>query len=105
MDTTGLEILDRLLLGQTAFHRCDDAWDLLDDAGLVTAVLCPRRRHVSIAPVMPRAEPAGVGRLMPYGEKVESKITADNVEHGVSVIRELVAAAGKSLERHGAAHE
>lgn len=91
-DTSGLEILDRLLLAQTAFHRCDDAWDLLDAAGLVTAVLCPRKKHVSIAPVTPRVAPARVDRLMPYGEKVEAKITADNLEEGLALIHDLVEA-------------
>jgi hypothetical protein len=90
IDATGLEILDRLLLGQTAFHRCDDAWDLLDHAGLVTAVLCPRKKHVSIAPVTPRVKPARVGRLMPYGEKVAAKITTDNFADGLRTIHDLV---------------
>jgi hypothetical protein len=89
---TGLEILDQVLLGQTTFHRCDDAWDLLDENGLVAAVLCPRKQHLSVAPVAQRVPPAPVGRLMPYGEKVELKITADGVEEGVDAVRRLAAA-------------
>jgi len=89
---TGLEILDRLVRGQTVYHRSEDSWDLLDAAGLVTAVLCPHKQHVSIAPLADRRAPAPEGRLMPYGERVEWKITADKVEEGVEVVRRLVEA-------------
>ena len=89
---TGLEILDQVLLGQTAFHRCHDAWDLLDERGLVAAVLCPRKHHLSVAPLAERVPPAPVGKLMPYGEKVKWKITADGVEEGIEVVRSFVEA-------------
>jgi hypothetical protein len=42
---TGLEILNKVALGQTLFHRGHDAWDLLDADALVAAVLCPRMHH------------------------------------------------------------
>jgi hypothetical protein len=87
---TGLEILDKVVVGQTLFHRCDDAWDLIDDRGLVCAVLCPRKQHLSISPVARRVAPAPAGRLIPYGEKVALKITADAIEQGTDEIRKLV---------------
>jgi hypothetical protein len=55
---TGLEILDQLLIGHTAYHHRLDAWDLLDNGGHVVAVLCPRRAHVSIAPLVRPTTPA-----------------------------------------------
>jgi hypothetical protein len=89
---TGLEILDQLLLGQTAYHRRPDAWDLLDKNGLVIAVLCPRKAFVAFSPVPKRAAPARPdGSFVPYGEKVALRITADNIEDGIDKIHELKA--------------
>jgi hypothetical protein len=86
---TGLEIFDRIAFGRTVFHRDDDAWDLLDEDGLVAAVICPRKSHVSIAPVEPRVSPKPVGRKMPYGEIVTEKITADQIERGTEILARL----------------
>ncbi len=90
---TGLEILNRVALGQTLFHRDDDAWDLLDVDGLVAAVLCPRTHHLSISPPRKRVRPAPVGRRIPYGEKVRWKITEDKISEGIDIVRRLAAAA------------
>ena len=46
---TGLELLDLVVYGQTVFHRDHDAWVLIDEDGLVAAVLCPRKSHLSIS--------------------------------------------------------
>ena len=55
---TGLEIFDRVIYGHMVWRRDHDAWDLIDEDGLVAAVLCPRQRHLSIAPVSgERVEP------------------------------------------------
>lgn len=104
---TRLDILARVLLGQTAFHRSEDAWDLLDEQRLVAAVLCPRQHHVSVAPLHKRVEPAPEGALLPYGApKVGWKITDKpnavkrgsgveviSIEDGVKLVRRLSAAA------------
>lgn len=83
---TGLEILNQLLLGRTSFHRSHDAWDLLDGDGRVVAVLCPRQRHVSIAPPAQPGPPAPAGRLMPHREKVKWKVSEDDIETGPRII-------------------
>jgi hypothetical protein len=89
---TGLEILDRVAFGRTLFHRDFDAWDLLDETGLVAAVLCPRKQHLSISvPSGERLQPARVGKRIPYGERVEWKITSDKIEDGIEIVRRLVA--------------
>jgi hypothetical protein len=59
---TGLEIFEELVRGQTVYHRCDDAWDLLNQEQLVVAVICPRIAHVSISPTSKPSRPARVGR-------------------------------------------
>jgi hypothetical protein len=86
---TGLEIFDRVAYGQTLFHRDADAWDLIDEAGLVAAVLSPRAQHLSISLPQSRVKPAPVGRRIPYGEKVKWKITQDTIDEGISVVTEL----------------
>jgi hypothetical protein len=89
---TGLEILDRVALGQTLFHRDDHAWDLLDADGFVVAVLCPRSHHLSISlPPDGRTERAPAGRRIPYGEKVELKITETEIARGIEIVQSLVA--------------
>ncbi len=87
--TTGLEIFDRVVYGLTVFHRDHDAWDLIDEAGLVAAVLCPRTAHLSIAIPSRRIEPKPVGRRIPYGEKVAWKIREDEIDRGVAILAEL----------------
>lgn len=90
-DLTGLEILDRVAYGHTVWHRDRDAWDLLDEDGLVAAVLCPRQHHLSIAPVSGRrVQPKAVGRRIPYGEKVAHKIRSDDIDRGISILHDLV---------------
>ena len=86
---TGLEILDAVVYGQTVFHRDLDAWDLIDEDGLVAAVLCPRSGHLSIAIPTKRVEPKPVGRRIPYGEKVAWKIREDEIERGIAIIANL----------------
>src|SRR5438094_705786 len=71
---SGLEIFDRVVYGQTLFHRDHDAWDLIDENGLVAAVLCPRKSHLSISIPRKRVPPKPAGRRIPYGEKVAHKI-------------------------------
>jgi hypothetical protein len=88
---TGLEILNKVALGETLFHRDDDAWDLLDTDGLVAAVLCPRTHHLSISPPRQRVRPVPAGRRIPYGEKVEWKITEEMLDDGVAIVRRLAA--------------
>jgi hypothetical protein len=87
---TGLEILDRLLLGHTAYHRRPDAWDLLDSQGRVVAVLCPRQHHVSVAPTDARPTPHRGENIVPYKEKVAAKITGDKVDEGIALVAELL---------------
>jgi hypothetical protein len=91
---TALEILDQLLLGQMAFHRRPDAWDLVDAQGHVPAVLCPRTKRgfvaISPCPDRPPLRRDG-GGFVPYKEKVKWRITSDNVDEGVARVRELVA--------------
>ena len=86
---TRLDILDRLLVGHTTFHRVDDAWDLLDEEGLVAAVICPRQKHVSIAEPAKRVAPVPEGRMIPYGEKVQLKVGDDNIDEGIDLLRRL----------------
>jgi hypothetical protein len=40
---TGIEIFDRIIFGHTVFKRDRDAYDLIDEDGLVCAVLCRLR--------------------------------------------------------------
>jgi hypothetical protein len=90
---TGLEILDRVVLGQMVFHRRPDAWDLLDDEGRVSAVLCPRTDFVAVSPCSPRPFPQLSGRgFVPYGERVTERIRADGIEQGIELVRRLAAA-------------
>jgi hypothetical protein len=91
---TRLDILNRLLVGHTTFHRVDDAWDLLDEDGLVAAVLCPRQNHVSIAEPAKRVPPAPDGRMIPYGEKVQVKVGDDNIDDGIDLLHRLRRSAG-----------
>jgi hypothetical protein len=86
---TGLEILDQVACGHTLFHRDRDAWDLLDDTGLVAAVLCPRTSHLSVSLPSKRVRPVAAGSRIPYGEKVAWKITEDTIDDGVDRLREL----------------
>jgi hypothetical protein len=86
---TGLEILDRVVYGQTIFHRARDAWDLIDEDGLVAAVLCPRKSHLSISIPSKRVPPKPVGRRIPYGEKVAHKIGDGDIEGGVAIVADL----------------
>ena len=87
--TTGLEIFDRVVYGHTVFHRDHDAWDLIDETGLVAAVLCPRSTHLSIVVPSKRVEPKPVGRRIPYGEKVAWKIGKDEIDRGIAILAEL----------------
>jgi len=90
-ELTGLEIFDRVAYGHMVWHRDRDAWDLLDEDGLVAAVLCPRQHHLSIAPVSgERPEPMPVGRRIPYGEKVEHKIRGDDIDRGIAILQDLI---------------
>jgi hypothetical protein len=86
---TGLEILDRIVYGHTVFKRDHDAYDLIDEDGLVAAVLCPRTRHLSIAIPSERVPPKPVGRRIPYGEKVADKIHESELEIGIARLAEL----------------
>jgi len=86
---TGFEILDLVVYGRTVFHRDRDAWDLIDARGLVAAVLCPRKSHLSISIPTTRVPPAPVGRRMPYGERVVHKITEAEVERGLAIVADL----------------
>lgn len=86
---TGLEIFDRVVYGHTVFKRDHDAYDLIDAAGLVAAVLCPRTSHLSIAIPTKRVEPKPVGRRIPYGEKVAWKIGEDDIERGIGIVADL----------------
>jgi hypothetical protein len=85
----GLEIFDRVVYGHTVFHRDHDARDLLDNDGLVAAVLCPRTSHLSIAIPSKRVEPRPVGRRIPYGEKVAWTIREDEIDRGIAILAEL----------------
>jgi hypothetical protein len=76
-------------LGHTLFHRDRDAWDLIDANGMVAAVLCPRRTHLSISPLK---EPAGrvrVGKKIPYHEVVNWQIHEDTMDEGIAVLQAL----------------
>lgn len=86
---TGLETFDRVVYGHTVFRRDHDAWDLIDEAGLVAAVLCPRTRHLSIAIPNKRVAPKPAGRRIPYGEKVAWKIHEDEIDLGVAILADL----------------
>ena len=85
---TGLEIFDKVADGQTVFHRDRDAWDLIDDDGLVAAVLCPRTKYLTISVPPKRVPPKPVGRRMPYGELKADEIHEEDIERG----REMLAA-------------
>jgi hypothetical protein len=87
--TTGLEIFDRVVYGQTVFHRDHDAWDLIDEDGLVAAVLCPRTSHLSIAIPTKRVRPKPVGRRIPYGERIAWKIRKEEVDRGIAIVADL----------------
>lgn len=87
---TGLEILDSVVYGRTVFHRDHDAWDLIDDDGLVAAVLCPRKSHLSISIPSKRVPPKSVGRRIPYGEKVAHKIGEEEIDRGIAIVADLV---------------
>lgn len=56
------------------------------------AVLCPRKKHLSVSPLNKLVKPARVESLMPYSEKVKWKITADTIADGVELVRTLAAA-------------
>lgn len=77
---SALEILDEVLLGQTAHHRRMDAWDLLDAQQRVAAVVCVRKPSgfVTISlPTGPEREllkPDGP-IVMPYDEEVVAHVT------------------------------
>ena len=86
---TRLDILDRLLIGHTVYHRMHDAWDVLDSTGAVVAVLCPRTNHVSISPTQRSRQRAPEGRLIPYGERVALKVTDANLDEGVALLAQL----------------
>ena len=86
---SGLEIFDRVVYGHTVFHRDHNAWDLIDESGLVAAVLCPRTSHLSIAIPTKRVEPKRVGRRTPYGEKVAWKIREDEIDRGIAIVADL----------------
>jgi hypothetical protein len=76
-----LEILDALVLGHVTFHRRPDAWDLLDNWGRVSAVLCVRKSGfvtISLPAGTERTVARGDGRIvMPYDEEVVAHVTAD----------------------------
>jgi hypothetical protein len=94
---TGLEILDRVALGRTLIHRDHDALDLLDADGLVAAVLCPRKLRPSISPPAEgRVRRAPAGRRILYGEKVEWKITEDQIARGIEIVLSLAPCASRS---------
>jgi hypothetical protein len=86
---TGLEIFDRVAYGLTVFHRDRDAWDLIDEDGLVAAVLCPRSRHLTVSIPVKRVLPKPVGRRIPYGEKKADEIREDDLDRGARLLSEL----------------
>jgi len=89
--TTGLEIFDKLAYGHTLFHRDGDAWDLLDNQGMVVAVLCPRKTFVSVAPPESgRAERKPAGTRIPYGEKVAFRVDDSNLDDGIAKLQALL---------------
>lgn len=77
-----LDLLDELVLGYTTFHRRFDAWDLLDGAGRVAAVICVRKKSgfvtISLPPGPERRGVRAEGPIvMPYQEEVVAHVTAD----------------------------
>jgi hypothetical protein len=94
---TGLEIFDHVASGQVVFHRDDDAWDLLDEDGLVAAVLCPRKTYLTVSLPPKRVPPKPAGRRMPYGEKKKFEISEDQLQTG----RERIAALARGQRDSG----
>jgi hypothetical protein len=86
-----LDILNRLLLGQTAYHRNEEAWDVLGEDGTIVAVLCPRENHVSLSVPQVKRQPGGAG-ITPYRERVELKVTDTNLPDGIDRLRVLAGA-------------
>jgi hypothetical protein len=86
---TGLEIFNRVVYGQMLFHRGHDVWDLIDEDGLVAAVLCPRSTHLTISLPKKRAQPKPAGRRIPYGEKKWDEIGEHDIDRGIALIGDL----------------
>ena len=86
---TGLEIFNRVVYGQMLFHRDKDAWDLIDEDGLVAAVLCPRTEHLTISLPKKRVKPKPAGRRVPYGERKWDEIREHDIERGIDLVGDL----------------
>ena len=79
---SALDILDEVLLGQTAHHRRPDAWDLLDRSGRVAAIVCVRKSSGFVTIPLPPGPDRGHLRpngaiVMPYAEEVVAHVTDD----------------------------